>query len=466
MLGKKLYIVTSTLALLAMVISACGATTPTAAPTLPPATMPPATNPPAATDTTASTPAASGQVEVFSWWVGPGEADGLAAMVKVFNQMYPDIKFVNAAVAGGSGTNAKAVLATRLAANDPPDSWQAHAGQETIATYVDANQVAPLDDFFTTTGFGSALPSTLLPLISKDGHPYSVPVNIHRSNVLWYNPKVLAAAGVTDDPKTAFSTWDAFFAACDKIKAAGKICLSLGPAWTSVHLFENVMIGTIGADKWDGLWTSPPTTDWAGADVTQGIANFAKALSYTNSDASTLSDWQPAAKLVSDGDAAFNIMGDWAYGYFANPAPNGLALQPHTDFDWADAPGTYGIFNFLSDSFVLPANAKNKDATIAWLTVAASKAGQEAFNPLKGSICARTDCDQSLFSEYSQGAAKDWASDKLVGSLWHGVVAAPAWVNSIGTAESLFQASAMDATAQAAFQAALVAACASDGTCK
>ncbi len=469
MMKNKLYFLTTALAVLTIVLSACGSATPTQPPaTLPPVTQPPATQPPATTgsETPTSGTVAGGQVEVFSWWVGPGEADGLAAMVKIFNQMYPNITFVNAAVAGGAGTNAKAVLATRLAANDPPDSWQAHAGQETIANYVAAGQVQPLDDFFKSTGFGSVLPPTLLPLISKDGHPYSVPVNIHRSNVLWYNPKVLAAAGVTEDPKTAFTTWDAFFAACDKIKAAGKICLALGPAWTSVHLFENVMIGTIGADKWTGLWTTPPTTDWNGPDVKAGIANFAKALSYTNSDASTLSDWQPAAKLVADGDAAFNVMGDWAYGYFANAAPNGLALKPHTDFDWANSPGSYGIFNFLSDSFVLPKNAKNPDNTVAWLTVAASKAGQEAFNPLKGSICARTDCDQSLFSEYSQGAAKDWATDKLVGSLYHGVVAAPAWVTTIQTAIGLFQVSAMDAAAQATFQQALVSACSSDGTCQ
>jgi len=91
-----------------------------------------------------------------------------------------------------------------------------------------------------------------------------------------------------------------------------------------------------------------------------------------------------------------------------------------------------------------------------WLTVAASKEGQEAFNPLKGSICARTDCDPKLFSEYSQGAAKDWLSSTVVGSLMHGVVAAPAWATSIGTAIGLFQASAMDAGAQATFQTHLL----------
>ena len=457
MINKKLYIITAVLVMASMILSACGTPATTAAP----ATKVPATKV-VATDFPTSLPASS-EVEVFSWWVGPGEADGLAAMVKIFNGSYPSIKFVNAAVAGGAGTNAKAVLATRLAANDAPDSWQAHAGQETIANYVAAGQVKPLDDLFASTGLGKVLPATLLPLISKDGHPYSVPVNIHRSNVLWFNPKVLAEAGVTANPKTDFKTLDDFFAACETIKAAGKICLSLGAPWTAVHLFENIMIGTIGADKWNGLWASPATTDWNGADVAKGIANFAKTLSYTNPDASTLSDWQTASKMVSDGDAAFNIMGDWAYGYFANAAPNGLALTPHTDFDWAASPGTYGLFNFLSDSFVLPVKAKHPDAALYWLITAASRAGQEAFNPLKGSICARTDCNQKLFSEYSQNAATDWTSNVVVGSLMHGVVAAPAWATSISTAVSLFQA---DTTKTAEFQAALVAACKTDGTCK
>ena len=406
-----------------------------------------ATEPPAA---------ASGEVEIFSWWVGGGEAAGLTAMTKVFATEYPDIEFVNAAVAGGSGTNARAVLATRLQAGDPPDSWQAHAGQEIIGTYVAADQVAPLDDFYAQSGFADVLPETLIPLISQDGHPYSVPVNIHRSNVMWYNPTVLSDAGVDAVP----ATWDEFFAACDKIVAAGQICLALGPQWTAMHLFENVLIGALGAEKWNALWA--PGADWNSADVKAALDAYAKALTYTNSDHAQLADWQPAAQLVTNGDAAFNIMGDWADGYFENAAPDGLGLTAHTDFDWAPVPGTDGIFVFLSDSFVLPANAKNPDATNAWLTVAASKEGQEAFNPVKGSICARTDCDQSLFNEYLQSAGTDWSQDTVVGSLTHGVVANDAWKAKIDTALGLFLA---DNNVEG-FQAALVAACASDGVCK
>ncbi|MFO7678635.1 MAG: carbohydrate ABC transporter substrate-binding protein, partial [Chloroflexota bacterium] len=87
----------------------------------------------------------TGAVEVFSWWTGGGEAAGLEAMIEVFSAMYPDVEFLNAAVAGGAGTNARAVLATRLQAGDAPDSWQGHAGQELIGTYVAADQLEPLN---------------------------------------------------------------------------------------------------------------------------------------------------------------------------------------------------------------------------------------------------------------------------------------------------------------------------------
>jgi glucose/mannose transport system substrate-binding protein len=349
------------------------------------------------------------------------------------------------------------VLATRLSANDPPDSWQAHAGQEIIGTYVAANQVAPLDDFFQEQGLNDVLPETLLPLISQDGSPYSVPVNIHRSNVMWYNPTVLEEAGITEVP----ATWEEFFTACDAIMAADRTCLALGPQWTAMHLFENVLLGSLGPEAYSGLWTGE--TDWASAEVTTALETFARALTYTNSDAASLSDWQPAAKLMTDGLAAFNIMGDWAYGYFANPDPNGLALTPREAFDWAPPPGTDGLFLFLADSFVMPSSGSNPEGTNAWLTVAASKEGQEAFNPLKGSICARTDCDPSLFSEYSQEAAADWSSDTVVGSLTHGVTANDAWKAEIDTALGLFLA---DPTAVDAFQQGLVAACAAEGPCQ
>lgn len=396
--------------------------------------------------------APAGDVEVFSWWTGGGEAAGLDAMIKVFKEKYPDVNFVNAAVAGGAGTNARAVLATRLAANEPPDSFQGHAGQELIGTYVAANQIEPLNALFDEIGLKDKLPALLIPLISQGDSIYSVPVNIHRANVMWYNPKVLADNGIT--PPT---TWDEFFTAADKLKAAGIIPLSMGEQWTAMHLFEVVLLGALGNDKYDALWKAG--ADWSSADVTAAIETYKKVLTYVNDDATSLT-WQDASKLVADGKAAMNIMGDWADGYFSGTVEGGnLALKPGTDYGWAPPPGTKGVFLFLSDSFTLPKNAPHPENAKAWLTIAGSKEGQEAFNPVKGSICARTDCDPALFNEYLKTAITDWSQDKISGSLTHGVVAADPFKAKINDAIGLFLADKN----VAAFQQALVDGYAAEG---
>src|ERR1041384_2527555 len=72
--------------------------------------------------------AAKDQVEVFSWWTGAGEQEGLDAMIADFKSKNPGIDFINAAVSGGAGTNAKAILANRRPAGNPPASYRRHPG--------------------------------------------------------------------------------------------------------------------------------------------------------------------------------------------------------------------------------------------------------------------------------------------------------------------------------------------------
>jgi glucose/mannose transport system substrate-binding protein len=434
---KKLYVIFAVVLVAAMMLAAC-------------------TKAPAATQAPAATAAGKRQLEVFSWWTGGGEAAGLAAMIKIWDAKYPDITFVNAAVAGGAGSNAKAVLATRLAAGDPPDSFQGHAGQELIGTYVKAKQLEPLDDLYKTNGWYDVFPKTLIPLISQDGHPYSVPVNIHRANVLWYNPSVLTKYNVT--VPTDITSW---IAALKTLKDAGMAApLALGESWTEVQLWETVLIADAGPQMYTDLWNGK--ADWNDPKVLQSIKDTDTLMSYANTDFATLT-WQDASKLVADGDAAFNVMGDWADGYFSGTVAGGnLGLKPQTDYGWAPVPGTKGVYDFLSDSFVLPVGAKDRDAAIKWLTLCGSKEGQDAFNPVKGSISVRSDSDKSLYDVYLQSAMADWKTDVVVGSLWHGVVANDTWKNQIATD---FGAFVLDHDA-AKFQATMVASCKADGPCK
>jgi glucose/mannose transport system substrate-binding protein len=375
----------------------------------------------------------SSEVEVFSWWTGPGEADGLAAMQADFEKKNPGTKFVNAAIAGGSGTQAKAVLASRLQNRKPPDSFQGHAGAE-LLDYIKAGQIEPLDDFYQQNNLKSVYPQQLLDQITYKGHIYSVPVNIHRSNVLWYNPDILKDAGVDGPPKTIADFITALKAVKDKTK---KVPLSLGAQWTADHLLENVLLGDLGTDGYNALWK--PGADWSTPEVTKALNDFGEIMKYTTLEAAS-TDWQGAAKAVVDDKAAFNIMGDWAYGYFVGDAPNGLGKKLDTDFKYAPAPGTEGTYMWLSDSFTLPKGAPHRAGAIAWLKEVSSKEGQDLFNPKKGSIPARKDADKSLYTGYLQTAFEEWNNPqtKLAGSFWHGVNANNKWHTDIDTAIGLF----------------------------
>ncbi len=74
-----------------------------------------------------------------------------------------------------------------------------------IGTYVAGKQIEPLNDLYDAEGWLAVMPETLIPLISQDGNIYSVPVNIHRANVLWYNPGLLEANGV--EVPTTMDEW-------------------------------------------------------------------------------------------------------------------------------------------------------------------------------------------------------------------------------------------------------------------
>ena len=60
---------------------------------------------------------------------------------------------------------------------------------------------------------------------------------------------------------------------------------------------------------------------------------------------------------------------------------------------------------------------------MAWLRLIGSQEGQDAFNPLKGSISPRLDSDPSIYNAYSRWAYGDYTEDRQVGSLVHGAVA-------------------------------------------
>ena len=392
--------------------------------------------PAASQPATASAPAggAGGEVGVFTWWADGSEKVGLQALETLFKEKYPNNTFVNLAVAGGAGSNAKAKLAADLQNNNPPDSFQGHAGAE-LQDYIRADQIEPVNDVIDSLGAATVFPQNLLDLLTVQGSIYSVPSNIHRANVVWANPTVLQKANITAEP----ADLDAWIADMDKLKAAGvSTPLSIAGTWTQVQLFETVLIADLGVDEYNKLFASG--ANWESDGVKKAVAHYAKLLSYANT-ASDGDDWPGATDMVIDGKAAYNVMGDWAVAQFTLKEK-----KDGVDYTYFPVPGSKGVFDFLADSFTLPKGAKNAAGAKDWLALIGSDDGQKAFNLAKGSIPARTDVPSTDFPPYQQSAMAAFKSDKIAPSIAHGAAVSQSWNSDISSAISKFYGSKNQAT--------------------
>lgn len=353
-------------------------------------------------------------LEVFSWWTGPGEHDGLVKLFEAFSAQFPDVEIVDAAVAGGAGSNAKAALGTRLGGGDPPDSWQSHAGKELWGLYVDPGYAAPVTEVWDALGLADAIPQGLIDQLTFDGEPYLIPVGVHMGNVLFVNKQIADDNGISIGEEM---TPDDFFAAADTLKEAGITALALGSKdpFAAPHLFENTLMGSLGAEAYMGLWDG--STAWDSEEVTAAIEQFGKYLDYVNDDHPALT-WDGAMDLVLNGTAFATSMGDWAYG--------AAVSKDKTDvLAWTAHPGSSGVYSAVMDGFTMPDGAPHPNNAMNWLGTVGSAEAQATFAPYKGCIPARTDSDTSGLSDYGQWSADQFSTATVVASNAHGAAASP-----------------------------------------
>ena len=344
-------------------------------------------------------------LEIYHWWTSGGEAAAITALIDEFEALYPDTTVQEVQIAGGGGFEMRVKIKTLMLAGQPPDTFQIHNGYEWKIFY-DAGLLDNIDNIWTTA-LQAAVPDVVED-ISKgpDGHYYAVPVNIHRSNVLWYNAKELQYNGI--NPAT-LTSWPAFWAACDAIIANPNYTITkpvaMGEQWTTAHAFEQVL-ASVGIDAYEawinGEIDSGTATHYA--DLLNACEIYENLTTYINADWAGLS-WDGAIADIIAADAAFAIMGDWANGEFYQ-----AAWVHGVDYGTIGVPGTGDMYGLVVDCFEKPKGILHPTAVNNWLGVVASKDGQDAFNPLKGSISARTDADIAQYGAYQVSAIADFSS--------------------------------------------------------
>jgi glucose/mannose transport system substrate-binding protein len=311
---------------------------------------------------------------------------------------------------------------------NPPDSFQVHAGMELIDTYVIPGMMEPITWILKDINALDKFPKAILDMCSYKGEIYSIPVNVHRANVVFYNKKIASEIGMEEPPQT----WHGFVEYLKRAYEKGYVGLALGDKnkWTSLHLFESLMLAELGPDAYNGLWKGE--TSFNNTAIKRALEIMKEMLKYVNSDHAAMT-WQDAVRLVYEGKALATVMGDWAEGYLKT-----LGWTPGVEFGWFALPGTQDAFMVVSDTFGLPKGAPHRENAIRWLKLIASREAQDVFNPIKGSIPARLDADKSKYDIYLKWSMNDFATKKLTPSIIHGSAAPESFATALMDAINKF----------------------------
>lgn len=351
------------------------------------------------------------QLEVVSWWTSSSESAALNDLFAAFRQSNPGVKAINAAVAGGAGSNAIVELAKRLQRNDPPDVWQTFAGKS-VQGYASRGVVRNVASIFARERLNATMNPTILTALMHDHQPYGVPTGAHRSNVLWFNTKLLERAGVAR-PASGY-TIGSFIGDLEKIKASGAtpLCLGARDRFTTVELFENTLLSSIGPRGWQHMVHNG--LDWRSKPVQTALNNFGAILRYADPDANQLT-WDQATKKLAAGGCAFESMNDSAFGEL-------IADGAHetTGFDGVPFPGTGSSFLAVVDVFVAATKAKNAKNALAFLSGIDDPATQLTFSKAKGSIPVVRDVDVSSLPAYQRASSKAFWGLPVLLSVAHG----------------------------------------------
>ncbi len=379
----------------------------------------------------ALTSAHAGEVEVLHYWTSGGEAKSAAELKKIMQakgHVWKDF-----AVAGGGGDNAATVLKSRVVSGNPPAAAQIKG--PAIQEWASEGVLANLDAVAKAEKWDTLLPGVVANVMKHKGTYVAAPVNVHRVNWVWANPDVLKKAGVAGMPKT----YDEFFAAADKIKAAGLIAVAHGGQnWQDFTTFESVVLGVGGAKFYDEALVKLDAKALASPTMTKSLETFRKIKGYTDA-AAPGRDWNLATAMVMQGKAGFQFMGDWAKGEFL-----AAGKAPGKDFLCAAAPGTANAFTFNVDSFAMyklkDAGAQKAQGDLAAAIM--SPEFQEVFNLNKGSIPVRLNMSMAKFDDCAKLSSKDFVDTAktggLVPSVAHGMAISPAAEGAIKDAVSQF----------------------------
>jgi glucose/mannose transport system substrate-binding protein len=354
---------------------------------------------------------------IFHYWTAGGEKEAIDELFKLFKEKHPDVEILENPVAGGGGANMLAVLMGNLESGNPPDIFQDHQGNQQKG-YIDAGYLEEVNELWEKTNFESRINEAWVKSLKFDGKVYSVPINAHRTNWLWYNKPIFDELGLKPP-----ETYDELLETCKKIKEAKPDVypLSLGTrekVW-STYPYDMCLVAAGGPDFYEKANTG--LIDFRNDPTFRDAMEKYKALIPYFYPFHATKSWDEAGALIKDGQAAMYWMGDWILGYYL-----AIGMKPEVDFSATAIPSDLWFGH--ADTFPLAKGAPHKDLALSWLEICMTNEGQKNFNLKKGSVTIVKDVPPDVYPDpYRQRSAKDLATLRAAIDGYHGGIMTPAF---------------------------------------
>jgi raffinose/stachyose/melibiose transport system substrate-binding protein len=208
----------------------------------------------------ASVSAKHGANVVVIKWLTHNPAESAAAektaqqLVEKFNATHPNIRVERESI---SRDELNTVIKTRLQSDAAPDIFQWGTGPAFSGVLQHAGLLRSLDPYYAKYKW-NIYPWARKQLI-YGGKTFGIPDQIETLGI-YYNKDMFASLGLTP-PKTTTQ----LAAACQKIKAAGKICLDFAnkDQWPGASMFSMLSVQVLGRQNLDkilhgnGSWNTP-----------------------------------------------------------------------------------------------------------------------------------------------------------------------------------------------------------------
>ncbi|MFG1497646.1 ABC transporter substrate-binding protein [Saccharospirillum sp. HFRX-1] len=352
-------------------------------------------------------------LEVLHWWTSAGEVEAAAVLKQGLAER--GVSWQDYPVPGGGGDSAMAVLKARVINGSPPGAAQI---------------IGPNIQYWAGLGFLQPLSNPSLAadglfypvvddLIRVDQDVVAVPLSIHRINWMWLNPAVFERLELPLP-----TTWSQLLRAAPRLREAGVVPLAHGnQPWQNATLFEVLLLSEAGPEFYQRYFVEQ---DPAVLEDARVVATFERLrqLKSLMDPAMINRSWQDASRMVADGEAAAQIMGDWVKGAFT-----AWGLHAGEDYLCLAVPGTNEQHLYSIDTFVQFRDNPSPISFQPFIETLLAPQVQRDFSLAKGTIPVRRDLTMAGFDDCSRASHHVFnqaaAEHRLAPSMAHSMATSP-----------------------------------------